>query len=43
MGGNGVRVWGWIGKICEITIFDSEMTTGDRNTEYARLAAKYGL
>jgi hypothetical protein len=43
MGGNGIRMWGWIGKICELTIFDSEMTTGDRDTEYARLATKYGL
>jgi hypothetical protein len=39
----GVRSNGWIGKICEVSIFDTEMTTGERNTEYARLATKYGL
>lgn len=35
--------YGWIGKLVEATIFTTAMTTGERNAEYARLAAKYGL
>jgi hypothetical protein len=44
MGWFGVRTWGWIGKICEVTIFqNTAMTTGERNAEYDRLVEKYGL
>jgi hypothetical protein len=44
MGGNGVRTWGWIGKICEMSIFENTaMTDDERNTEYERLASKFDL